>query len=211
MRGQALVGLILIGGSAWIGLDLMKDGEHPWPAYAQPQASCGGELTGVHDGAGVKFRYPAGWGLAERRDKRRGIIETFLAPGGGDEVIVFLQESAARASVVTIPDPPEGQKLRDAPGPDEPPAAAAPESVRLKDTDQQLSIDEKRNGNAYLTRLDEGPVVSFSWMAFVWDNEGRMTAVSGPKLVHSNWPNYRRRARAMNCAFWDVLRTVQPK
>ncbi|MBI4345600.1 MAG: hypothetical protein HY553_02015 [Elusimicrobia bacterium] len=208
MRGQALAGLILIAGSAWIGRDLMKDGEQPWPAYAEPQASCGAELAGVHEGAGVHFRYPAGWAVTERQDKKRGVIETFLAPGGGSEVIVLLQEAAARASVVTIPDPPAGQKLRDAPNAEPAPPA---EAVRLKDTDQQLAIDEKRNGNAYLTRLDEGPVVSFSWMAFVWDTDGRMVAVSGPKLVHSNWPNHRRRARAMNCAFWDVLRTVQPR
>jgi hypothetical protein len=72
-------------------------------------------------------------------------------------------------------------------------------------------LGANRNGNAYLTRQDEGPKVSFSWMAFVWDDRRRMTAVSGPKLVHGNWPLERLRNRRINCGFWETLRTLEAK
>lgn len=223
MRWQTLVGLLLIGGSAWIGRDLMEDGKNPWPAYAVPQASCGTDLSGIHEGAAIKFRYPGGWRVSEQNDPRNGIVETFLTPAGGRETTLFIREASFRSSVLTVPAPAAPpQALRDAPnspGPAWPgesfrnaPAPDPHVALRLRDTDQALTFDERRHGNAYLTRLDEGPQqVSFSWMAFVWDNEGRMTAVSGPKLTHSNWPNKRRRAREINCAFWEVLKTIEPK
>ncbi len=212
MRWQALVGLMLLGGSAYVGRDLLEDDKHPWPAYAQPQTSCGTDLSGVFDGAAIKFRYPGGWRVAEQNDTKNGIVETFLTPTGGAETTLFIREASV-ATVLTVPAPAEAPpKLRDAPNSEQPPEAQAAAAIRIADTDQALTFDERRHGNAYLTRLDEGPQqVSFSWMAFVWDNEGRMTAVSGPKLKHSNWPRERRRAREINCAFWEMLRTIEPK
>ncbi|MBI5202680.1 MAG: hypothetical protein HY925_13900 [Elusimicrobia bacterium] len=212
MRWQTLLGLFLIGASAYFGQDLMQDGKNPWPAYAEPQTSCGTDLAGIYEGETIKFRFPEGWKIGQRKDAANGVVETFLTPSDGTETTLFIREGAV-STVLTIPAP--ERKLRDAPnsGPQDNPQAQEPSGAqRLKDTDQALTLDEKRHGNAYLTRVDAGPEqVSFSWMAFVWDTDGRMAAVSGPRLEHSNWPHKRRRAKAINCAFWEILKTVEPK
>lgn len=220
MRWHGILGLLLLAGSGYIGRDLMRDSEHPWPAYAEPQANCDSELSGSHDGAAVKFRYPTGWKVGERQDPATGIVQTFLAPpDGGTEVAIFLREAQVRTGIVTVPEPAAPgapRSLRDAPAaqapaPAEAPGDGAPGEVRLKDTDQALAFEGKRVGSAYLTRLDEEARVSFSWMAFVWDEQRRMTAVSGPKLVHTNWPLQRQRNRRINCGFWETLRTLEAK
>jgi hypothetical protein len=126
MRWQAILGLLLLAASGYVGRDLMRDSEHPWPAYAEPEATCGAELSGSHDGLAVKFRYPSGWKVGERQDQATGIVQTFLAPGdGGPEVVIFLREMQAEARIVTVPEPATSappQGLRDAPAPAPEPA-----------------------------------------------------------------------------------------
>lgn len=230
MRWQTLVGLILIGASGYVGWDLMQDSKSPWPAYAAPNAECGLQLAKAHEGTALRFQYPEGWNVKEASDKQGQIVQTFLEPPGGKphEVMLFLREMQARLSAYEVPAPGSpGAKLRDAPAdaPAAPPGAAAPppagqeapsagpaQPVRLDDTQQALQLGNDRNGSAYLTRLEEAPQkVSYSWMAFVWDKNGRSTVVSGPKLVHSNWPQLRKHDRELNCAFWTVLKTVEAK
>lgn len=229
MRWQTLVGLILIGASGYVGWDLMQDSKNPWPAYAAPHAECGLQLGKRHEGTVLSFQYPEGWNVRESSDKQGQIVQTFLEPPGGkpQEVTLFLREVQARLSAFEVPAPGAAPKLRDAPAgvpearpgsaPGQAPAqpaqaAGAPQPVRLDDTQQALQLGNDRNGSAYLTRLEEAPQqVSFSWMAFVWDKNGRSTVVSGPKLVHSNWPQLRKRDRDLNCAFWTVLKTLEAK
>ena len=163
MRWHGILGLLLLAGSGYIGRDLMRDSEHAWPAYAEPQANCESELSGSHDGAAVKFRYPTGWKVGERQDPATGIVQTFLAPpDGGTEVAIFLREAQVRTGIVTVPEPAAPaapRSLRDAPA-SQPPAGAAPAApapapaespgdggpgeVRLKATDQALAFEGQR-------------------------------------------------------------------
>jgi hypothetical protein len=224
MRWQTLLGLLLVAGSAgsaYYTRDIWMTSETAWPPYAAPQADCGDALSAAHEGAAIRFRYPAGWRVAERPDPASGMVQTFLTSPdvGGQEVILFLREPGAQLSTVTVPpDKSEqapaqpGRTFRDAPA--DTPAAAGPsgEGARVPGSDQGFSLDANRHGNAYLIR-NENPdqTVSHNWMGFVWDARGRMAIVSGPNLVYSNWPPQRNHNRMLNCAYWEVLKTVEPK
>ena len=234
MRWQTLFGLLLVAGSAgsaYYTRDIWMPPQTPWPPYAPPQAECGEALTDKHEGAAIRFRYPYGWRVSERPDPVSGMIQTFLAPpdGNGQEVTLFLREPGAQLSTVTVPPDqsqgaPGGQPLRDAPASPsagfeqagQPPApaaaAAAADAARVEGSEQGFTLDANRHGNAYLTRTDHpDQTVSHSWMGFIWDAQGRMAIVSGPMLFYSNWPPQRNRNRMLNCAYWEVLKTVAPK
>ena len=224
MRLETALGVLLVAGSAggaYYTRDIWNPPQTPWPPYAQPQVECGESLESRHEGAAIRFRFPAGWRVAEHPDAASGMVQTFLSPpdGNGQEVILFLREPGAQLSTVTVPPSTSQpaapqQPLRDAPAstPVSAAAAAMGEGVRVPESDQGFTLDANRHGNAYLTRSEHpDQTVSHSWMGFVWDAQSRMAVVSGPSLVFSNWPPQRNRNRMMNCTFWSVLRSVEPK
>ncbi|MBI4425232.1 MAG: hypothetical protein HY554_15995 [Elusimicrobia bacterium] len=222
MRLDRVAGVALIAASAYFGRKALLSPRAPWPPYAEPQATCGEALPALHEGAAIRFRYPEGWRVVERVDREAGMAQTFLAPAeeAAREATFFIRELGVRSSAMTIPEPAARppDRLRDAPAAPAPPRAegearpAAPAAERLRGTDQAFPIDDKRRATAYLTRAEGADRrAAHSWMAFLWDVDGRVAAVAGPKLPHTPWPGERWRNRRLNCVFWDVLRSLELK
>lgn len=205
---DALIGLVLLAAAGYFGRDPWAPERPPssWPAYAAPQVACGSALPKTHEGRSVRFRYPDGWKIAEKRDASRGLDQTFLAPpdGRGDEVILLFREGAASAAAWPAAGGPSAPApLRQAP------ASAPSGALTVGGTQQSFLSPDGGPAYAYLTRSMD-PAWD-SWMVFLWDRRGAMTAASGPRLAPQWWPPRQERNRRLNCAFWDVLRTVEAR
>ena len=207
-----LKNLLLLSVVAFViyyGKDYVSRDDKAWPRYAEPMAACAAPATAPFDSASLRFQYPAGWKTTEKNEAASGGREVFVAPadGSADEVILFLRESGTggldRLTDATKGEPPkEGEAA----------APAGAVSQWVPGTNQTFTLDGKRTAYGYLTRTwhpERG--VSTSWMLFLWDPQGRMAAISGPRMPESLWPPRLTRNRDLNCAFWNVVRSVEPR
>lgn len=197
-----LIAAMLVAVAVFEAYELKLRPKTAWPDYAAPMPACGVALGKIYESSSLRFQYPAGWKVTSKADRAAGVDELFVAPDGGKagQVILILHEGGAGGI---------GQLAGGGP------AAAAKrpaEGSWVPGTNKTFDLDGKRQAYGYLGRkAPSDGAASDSWMLFLWDQQSRMVAVSGPQLADTFWPQERTDNARLNCAFWSVIKTLTPK